>query len=67
MGWFLGEQVERSTDQKMRRQEKRELFRTLIEEWNLEKRYEFEAMGEGKRYTRDQKLYAFEQIEQSGV
>jgi transposase-like protein len=39
----------------------------MAEEFNEEKRDEFESLGDGGQYTDDQRTYAFELIDQSGV
>jgi transposase-like protein len=51
----------------MRRWELRELILAGIQELNEEKRDYFEALGKGKRYTNEQKQYAFQQIKESGI
>jgi len=39
----------------------------LAEQFNEEKRFEFEALGCGGQYTDDQRAYAFELIQEKGV
>jgi hypothetical protein len=47
--------------------ETKEMIKLLAEEFNEEKRYLFQASGEGGQYTQEQKDYAFELIEQYGI
>jgi hypothetical protein len=39
----------------------------MINEFNEEKRYSFISLGKGRQYTRAQKYYAFELINEHGV
>ena len=43
------------------------MIQLLAEEFNEEKRYLFESYGEGGRYTKRQKDYAFELISEYGI
>ena len=43
----------------MSRASNREMFRLAAEQFNEEKRYEFEALGNEGRYTNNHKTYAF--------
>jgi hypothetical protein len=43
------------------------MIRLLAEQFNEEKRTWFESSGQGYRYNDEQKVYAFELIEESGV
>jgi len=43
------------------------MFRVMAEEFNEEKRYEFESLGNGGQYNDKQKTYAFELIRESGI
>jgi hypothetical protein len=51
----------------MSRASNKEMFRSMAEECNEEKRYEFESLGDDGQYTDSQKSYAFELIDQSGI
>lgn len=42
-------------------------FRLAAEQFNEERRFEFEALGDGGRYIKQQKDYAFELIEEHGI
>ena len=44
-----------------------QMAKMMHEEANADKRAEFRALGDGGRYTEDQKQYAFELIYESGV
>ena len=46
---------------------KKAMLRLMAEEFNEEKRDEFESLGDGGQYTDNQRSYAFELIDQSGV
>ena len=52
---------------KLRWNEQREIMLEFMEEINDEKRGWFEAIGEGGRYTEQQKRYAFGLIREYGV
>ena len=43
------------------------MFRLMAEQFNEEKRDEFESLGSGGHYTDNQRSYAFELIGQSGI
>ena len=43
------------------------MFRLMAEQFNEEKRYEFESLGSGGHYTDNQRGYAFELIDQNGI
>jgi len=43
------------------------MFRSMAEQFNEEKRYEFESLGNDGQYTDGQKNYAFELIAESGI
>lgn len=43
------------------------MVQMLAEQFNEEKRAEFESLGQGSHYTDEQKTYAFKLIEESGV
>lgn len=45
----------------------KQLIKSLAEEFNEDKRYLFEAFGEGGHYTQRQKDYAFELINEYGI
>ncbi len=51
----------------MSRATNKEMFRLMAEEFNEEKRYEFESLGNGGQYTNSQKNFAFELIAESGI
>jgi hypothetical protein len=43
------------------------MFSIMAEQFNEERRNEFDSIGSGGRYTDKQKRYAFDLIEQSGI
>jgi hypothetical protein len=43
------------------------MFRLMVEQFNEEKRDEFESLGNGGQYTENQRSYAFELIDHSGI
>ena len=47
--------------------EKLMMIKMLAEQFNEEKRYLFQALGEGGHYTQEQKDYAFELIDEYGI
>jgi ActR/RegA family two-component response regulator len=51
----------------MSKTETRAMIRALVEQSNEEKRAWFESLGQGYRYNHEQRAYAFELIEESGV
>ena len=51
----------------MSRASNREMFRSMAEQLNEEKRYEFESFGDDGQYTDEQRIYAFELINESGI
>ena len=53
--------------QPMSRASRKEMFRAMAEEFNEEKRYEFDSLGNSGQYNDEQKNYAFELINESGV
>ena len=51
----------------MSRASNREMFRSAAEQFNEEKRYEFESLSDDGQYTDKQRTYAFELINESGI
>ena len=51
----------------MRYLENKIMLKALAEEFNEEKRYWFQALGGGAQYTKKQKDYAFELIDQYSI
>jgi hypothetical protein len=51
----------------MNRASNKEMFRAMAEQFNEEKRYEFESLGNDGQYTDKQRTYAFELINESGI
>ena len=51
----------------MSKTETRAMVRALVEQANEEKQAEFESLGQGGYYTNEQRAYAFDLIDQSGV
>jgi len=51
----------------MSKAETRQMIKLLAEEFNEEKRYLFQAFGEGGHYTQRQKRYAFELMDEYGI
>jgi phage antirepressor YoqD-like protein len=51
----------------MSKASRKEMFRAMAEQFNEEKRYEFEALGNDGQYADSQKNYAFELIAESGL
>jgi hypothetical protein len=51
----------------MSRVSRKEMFRSMAEQFNEEKRDEFESLGNGGQYNDNQKNYAFELIGENGI
>ena len=51
----------------MRNASDRLIFRLYAEQFNEEKRAEFEYLAQGGHYTSEQKAYAFQLIEENGI
>lgn len=51
----------------MRSASDRLMFRLYAQQFNEEKRAQFEYLGQGGHYTSEQKAYAFQLIEQNGI
>jgi transposase-like protein len=51
----------------MNRASNKEMFRSMAEQFNEEKRYEFESLNDDGQYTDEQRTYAFELIRESGI
>ena len=51
----------------MSRASNKAMFRAMAEESNEEKRYEFETLGNDGQYTDEQRTYAFELLNESGI
>lgn len=52
---------------RMSRQRQKQLFKSMIDYYNAEKRDEFKAMTTGHRYTDDQKQFVFDLIKKIGI